>query len=165
MCLLRDVWAHEEADFKSLDALEAEFGLKENEFDVFSSLADYFSDACAHLLTQQPDSIVVGDWIGAFSPGNTRPSFLYQTSPSFYPDSLRSTQELCYPPPATRLVYTIGNSAPSLIRLHSQPPSLTSWNGTFKKVSVSSLQKRQGSKEVLLFFGLADQPKPVDPLL
>ena len=89
MCLLRDIWNPQEADFKPLDLLEREFGLKEDEFDRFSFLADHISEQYAHLLLQDPDSIVIGDWIGAFCNDETpRPTFLFQTSQSFCPDSI-----------------------------------------------------------------------------
>ena len=133
-----------------MDLLEREFGLTEDEFDRFSFLADHISEQYAHLLIQDPNSIVIGDWLGAFCNETPRPTFLFQTSQSFCPDSVLDSQELSNPSPATS-VYTIGDSAPSLIRLHSHPPGLRSWNGRFKKVSVYSLQKRQGPKEIMTF--------------
>ena len=80
MYFLCEIWNFEEANFKALNMLAREFGLNQDKFKRFSLMADHISEQYAHLLIQELEMIVAGDWIGAFNNAKTpRPTFLFQT--------------------------------------------------------------------------------------
>ena len=96
---MSDIWDSREADFKPLDVISREFGLKEDKYDNFSLMADQFGEQYAHLLIQHPNDSLADDWIGAFEDFDSlRPTFLFQTSQNYCLESLLHTQELCNPP-------------------------------------------------------------------